>query len=75
MPSTHDALEVKTMRQVAVRIVPFMMACYFVAFLDRVNLGFAAPNQEGTSAACTDPTPNAVIEYCKRRLPPHLLAW
>ena len=24
------------------RIVPFLMVCYFVSFLDRVNLGFAA---------------------------------
>ena len=30
------------MKQVALRIVPFLMACYFVSFLDRVNLGFAA---------------------------------
>ena len=30
------------MRQVAWRIVPFLMVCYFVSFLDRVNVGFAA---------------------------------
>ena len=30
------------MKQVALRIVPFLMVCYFVSFLDRVNLGFAA---------------------------------
>lgn len=30
------------MRRVAMRIVPFLMVCYFVSFLDRVNLGFAA---------------------------------
>ena len=30
------------MRKVTLRIVPFLMACYFVSFLDRVNLGFAA---------------------------------
>ena len=24
------------------RIVPFLMVCYFISFLDRVNLGFAA---------------------------------
>lgn len=35
-------LEAKTMRKVAFRIVPFLMICYFVSFLDRVNLGFAA---------------------------------
>ena len=30
------------MKQVALRIVPFLMVCYFVSFVDRVNLGFAA---------------------------------
>jgi hypothetical protein len=29
-------------RKVAWRLVPLLMACYFVAFLDRVNVGFAA---------------------------------
>src|SRR5882762_1298649 len=42
MPANADALEVKTMRQVTLRIVPFLMVCYFISFLDRVNLGFAA---------------------------------
>jgi MFS family permease len=35
-------LEKATMRKVASRIVPFLMLCYFFAFLDRVNIGFAA---------------------------------
>ncbi len=30
------------MRQVALRILPFLMTCYFISFVDRVNLGFAA---------------------------------
>lgn len=38
----RSLLEVQTMRKVAFRIVPFLMICYFVSFLDRVNLGFAA---------------------------------
>src|SRR5580765_1405595 len=42
MQANPSALEVKTMKQVALRIVPFLMACYFVSFVDRVNLGFAA---------------------------------
>jgi ACS family tartrate transporter-like MFS transporter len=41
-PSIEHALEVRAMRGVAMRIVPFLMVCYFVSFLDRVNLGFAA---------------------------------
>jgi len=30
------------MRKVAWRVVPFLMVCYFVSYLDRVNVGFAA---------------------------------
>jgi MFS transporter, ACS family, tartrate transporter len=41
-PAEERALEARTMRRVALRIVPFLMVCYFVSFLDRVNLGFAA---------------------------------
>src|SRR6185369_17668627 len=29
------------MRKVTWRLVPFLMACYFFALLDRVNVGFA----------------------------------
>jgi MFS transporter, ACS family, tartrate transporter len=35
-------LESRTMRKVAFRIVPFIMLLYFIAYLDRVNIGFAA---------------------------------
>ena len=35
-------LERATMRQVMWRIVPFLMVCYFIAFVDRVNAGSAA---------------------------------
>ena len=41
-PSYKNTLETATMRQVALRILPFLMLCYFISFLDRVNLGFAA---------------------------------
>jgi len=30
------------MRRVAWRLLPFLMICYFVSYLDRVNVGFAA---------------------------------
>jgi MFS transporter, ACS family, tartrate transporter len=36
------AIEAMTMRRVVWRIVPFLMVCYFVSFVDRVNAGFAA---------------------------------
>ncbi len=35
-------LENQTLRQVTVRLVPFLILCYFIAYLDRVNVGFAA---------------------------------
>lgn len=35
-------LERRTIRRVLRRIVPFTMLLYFIAFLDRVNIGFAA---------------------------------
>ena len=31
-----------TMQRVLLRLVPFLMVCYFFALLDRVNIGFAA---------------------------------
>ncbi|MEO8076359.1 MAG: MFS transporter [Acidobacteriota bacterium] len=37
-----DALEARTIAKVTRRLVPFLITCYFVAFLDRVNVGFAA---------------------------------
>src|SRR3954464_7843702 len=36
------AIERATMRRVMVRIVPFLMLCYLIAYIDRVNAGFAA---------------------------------
>jgi ACS family tartrate transporter-like MFS transporter len=37
-----DALELGTIAKVSKRLVPFLIICYFVAYLDRVNVGFAA---------------------------------
>src|SRR5271155_2725411 len=36
-----DAIEKRTMDKVTWRLVPFLIACYFIAYLDRVNVGFA----------------------------------
>jgi len=38
----HDNLERRTMRKVSLRLIPFLILCYFVAYLDRTNVGFAA---------------------------------
>lgn len=35
-------IEKETMRRVARRLLPLLMLCYFAAYLDRVNVGFAA---------------------------------
>lgn len=37
-----EALERETIKRLARRLLPLLMICYFVAFLDRVNVGFAA---------------------------------
>ncbi len=37
-----SALEVRTIARVTRRLVPFLILCYFVAYLDRVNVSFAA---------------------------------
>jgi ACS family tartrate transporter-like MFS transporter len=34
-------LERRTMDKVTWRLIPFLIVCYFIAFLDRVNVGFA----------------------------------
>ncbi|KXU87534.1 hypothetical protein CI15_15450 [Paraburkholderia monticola] len=35
-------LEARTLHRVTIRLIPFLMLCYFIAYLDRVNVGFAA---------------------------------
>src|SRR6186713_1312222 len=37
-----NEVEVRTVRKVSLRLIPFLIVCYFVAYLDRVNVGFAA---------------------------------
>lgn len=39
---THHDLEARVSRKLMWRIIPFVMLLYFVSFLDRVNVGFAA---------------------------------
>jgi len=41
-PAAELQLESATMKRVTWRIIPFLMFCYFIAFVDRVNVGFAA---------------------------------
>ena len=41
---TDSALRRRTMRKVAWRLSPFLGLLYFINYLDRVNIGFAAPH-------------------------------
>ena len=38
----NSAIEQITLRKISWRIVPFVMFAYFIAFFDRINIGFAA---------------------------------
>src|ERR1700722_8476076 len=40
--SSSMDLEARTIGRVTKRLMPFLILCYFVAYLDRVNVGFAA---------------------------------
>ena len=37
-----ETLETRTIAKVSARLVPFLIVCYFAAYLDRVNVSFAA---------------------------------
>lgn len=39
-------IESKLIRRAALRIMPFLILCYFVSFIDRVNIGFASFQME-----------------------------
>ena len=40
-------VEKSTIRKLSFRILPFLILCYFIAYIDRVNIGFALTmNQE-----------------------------
>ena len=41
-PREEETMEARVISKVSRRIVPFVALCYFVCYLDRVNVGFAA---------------------------------
>lgn len=41
MPDSAAAFSAATYRKVAWRLIPFLFVCYILAYLDRVNVGFA----------------------------------
>jgi MFS transporter, ACS family, tartrate transporter len=40
--SMNAPIEQRTMRKVYLRVLPFVFACYFLCYLDRINISFAA---------------------------------
>ncbi|MBL9179166.1 MAG: MFS transporter [Verrucomicrobiaceae bacterium] len=40
-PVAEDAFSAATYRKVALRLIPLLFVCYILAYLDRVNVGFA----------------------------------
>ena len=44
-----SAIERRTMAKVYLRLLPFCFVLYFICYLDRVNIGFAA-----LTSCCTD---------------------
>ncbi|WP_318388770.1 MFS transporter [Enterobacter sp.] len=42
IPLKDSEITQKTFNKIALRLLPFLVLCYFAAFLDRVNVGFAA---------------------------------
>jgi MFS transporter, ACS family, tartrate transporter len=47
-PSAPSSIEARTIRKLRIRILPFIFLLYVIAYLDRINIGFAAltMNQE-----------------------------
>ncbi|HEY4102737.1 MAG TPA: MFS transporter, partial [Polyangiaceae bacterium] len=41
MPQNLPEIEVRTMRKVTWKLIPFLCICFMAAFMDRVNVGFA----------------------------------
>lgn len=51
--SNQDQIRSSTRRKVLWRIMPFLMLCYFINYLDRSNIGFAGPNGMNESLGLT----------------------
>jgi len=47
MSTSHSAIATRTRRRIVLRLVPFLFVLYIIAFLDRVNVGFAALQMTG----------------------------
>ncbi|MET3936643.1 MFS transporter [Arthrobacter sp. OAP107] len=54
--SDEAAVRARTRRKVLWRIMPFLMLCYFISYLDRSNISFAGPNGMNESLGLTATT-------------------
>jgi sugar phosphate permease len=77
MPLPDAWIEKRTIRRITLRLIPFLILCYFVAYLNRVNLSFAAlqmNRQLGlTSAVYGFGAGLFFISYCLCEVPSNLL--
>lgn len=63
---TSRTLEKETMKRVMTRVVPLLIVCYIISYLDRVNVGFAALTMNkdlGFSAAVYGHDPEVRLRY------------
>ena len=71
-------IESLTLKRVAYRFIPFLMLCYFVNYLDRVNVGFAKLTMDadlGLSDTALDSAPEFSSSpiFCSRF--PRMSSW
>ena len=43
----HEALEKSAMRKIYIRLLPFAIFTYFLAYIDRINVSFAGLTMRG----------------------------
>ena len=48
-PTTEQAAETRVYGKITRRLIPFLILCYFFAYLDRVNVGFAKLHMQDVS--------------------------
>ena len=51
--TSMGSLSPDTIRRVALRLMPFLLLCYFISFLDRINVAFAALQMNKTIGLTT----------------------
>jgi sugar phosphate permease len=77
--TTPSDLERSAIRHTAMRILPLLMGCYFVAYLDRVNLSFASLQMNKalslSSAAYGFGAGLFFLTYCLCEIPSNLLLY